>query len=57
MEDILLCLYWSNLEKVIVILLYKSDQKKLLFYCYLIVKFKTDPLRVASFRESSYVYK
>jgi len=30
-EDILVYLYWSNLEKVIVIILYKSAQKNLLF--------------------------
>ena len=30
MEDILLYLYWSNLEKVIVILLYKSAKKNII---------------------------
>jgi hypothetical protein len=42
MEDILLYLYWSNLKKVILILLYKLTQNKLLFYYYSYCKSQND---------------
>ena len=50
-------MYWSNLENVIIILLYKSAQNKLLFYCYPYCQSQKRPSYGFIFSGVNHVYK